>query len=70
MNRTVGRTCWAITEGYIPGTSSGPSPQMTSHETVWLLNASERDAHVRITVFFNDRDPVGLYRVTVPARRT
>jgi len=29
-----------------------------------------RDAEVRITLFFRDRDPVGPYRVTVPARRT
>jgi hypothetical protein len=39
-------------------------------ETVCLLNAGERDAHVEITVYFTDRDPVGPYRVTVPARRT
>jgi hypothetical protein len=43
---------------------------MTSHETVCLLNASDRDAHVEITVFFADREPCGPYRVTVPARRT
>jgi hypothetical protein len=28
------------------------------------------DAHVEIRVFFSDREPVGPYRVTVPARRT
>ena len=43
---------------------------MTSHETVCLLNAGERDADVQITVYFTDRDPIGPYRVTVPARRT
>ena len=35
-----------------------------------LLNASDTDAHVEITVFSADREPVGPYRVTVPARRT
>ncbi|XXU81047.1 sensory rhodopsin transducer [Sorangium sp. So ce1151] len=35
-----------------------------------LLKTSDRDAQVTITVFFSDRDPVGPYRVTVPARRT
>jgi hypothetical protein len=29
-----------------------------------------RDAHVEITIFCADREPVGPYRVTVPARRT
>jgi hypothetical protein len=43
---------------------------MTSHETACLLNASERDAHVRITIFFSDREPAGPYNVTVPAKRT
>jgi hypothetical protein len=66
----VGRTVWAIAEGYIPGASTGPEPQMTSHETACILNTGSRDAHVKITIFFSDRDPVGPYHVTVPARRT
>jgi hypothetical protein len=66
----IGRKRWAIAEGYIPGWSHGPEPQMESHETVCLLNASDQDAHVEITIFFTDREPAGPYRVTVPARRT
>lgn len=66
----IGKKRWAIAEGYIPGWSHGPEPQMTSHETACLLNASDVDAHVQITVYFADREPVGPYRVTVPARRT
>ncbi|HWG79304.1 MAG TPA: sensory rhodopsin transducer [Stellaceae bacterium] len=65
-----GRKIWAIAEGFIPGESTGPSPLMTSHETVCMLNAGDAAAHVEITVFFEDREPVGPYRVTVPARRT
>jgi hypothetical protein len=70
MPEPIGCTRWAIAEGYIPPSSTGPEPQMTSHETVCLLNTSDRDADVRITVFFADREPAGPYRVTVPARRT
>ena len=70
MTAAIGRTRWAIAEGYIPSRSTGPEPQMTSHETACILNTSDRDAHVRITVFFADREPVGPYSVTVPARRT
>jgi hypothetical protein len=66
----IGRTRWAIAEGYIPGRSTGPRPEMTSHETACLLNAADRAATVEITVFFADRDPAGPYRVTVPPRRT
>ena len=70
VHAPIGRKRWVIAEGYIPGWSHGPEPQMTSHETACLLNASDRDAHVEIMIYFADREPVGPYRVTVPARRT
>ncbi len=66
----IGHTRWAIAEGWIPTWSHGPEPEMTSHETACLLNASDREAHVEITVFFADREPAGPYRVTVGPRRT
>lgn len=65
-----GRRTWAIAEGYIPSASTGEGPALESHETVCLLNASDRDAHVEIRLYFTDREPAGPYRVTVPARRT
>ena len=70
MPDPIGRRRWAIAEGYIPSSSHGPEPQMTSHETACVLNANDQDAHVAITVFFADREPAGPYRVTVAARRT
>jgi hypothetical protein len=66
----IGRTRWALAEGYIPSLSHGPSPQMISHETLCLLNTSDSDADVRITIYFADREPAGPYRLSVPARRT
>jgi len=70
MGKPLGHTQWAIPEGYIPFQSTGPAPSMTSHETACLLNTGDRDAHVEITLYFATREPVGPYRVTVPARRT
>ena len=66
----IGRTRWALAEGYIPSLSHGPSPQMISHETLCLLNTSDSEADVRITIYFADREPAGPYRLSVPARRT
>ncbi len=66
----LGKTRWAIAEGYIPEGSHGPEPEMTSHETVCVLNTGEEDAHVEITIYYADREPVGPYEVTVPAERT
>lgn len=70
MTKPIGNTRWAIAEGYIPAGSTGPEPQFTSHETACLLNTSDQDAHVEITIYFSDREPAGPYRVTVLARRT
>ena len=67
---SIGRKRWAIAEGYIPAYSHGPEPQFTSHETVCVLNASDQEARVRLTIFYSDREPVGPYRFTVGARRT
>jgi hypothetical protein len=70
MSEAIGKRLWAIAEGYIPGTSHGPAPALTSHETFCVLNAADSDAHVEVLLYFTDREPVGPYRVTVPARRT
>jgi hypothetical protein len=66
----VGHKRWAIAEGYIPSRSSFSDRALISHETACILNATDRDAHVVITIFFADRDPAGPYRVTVGAQRT
>jgi hypothetical protein len=66
----IGRTHWAIAEGYIPSQSVSSERALLSHETACILNAGDREAHVAITIFFVDRDPVGPYQVVVPARRT
>src|SRR4051812_42881162 len=70
MNNPIGRKSWAIAEGYIPSSSQGPAPEMTSHEAVCILNTADQDAHVQIMIYFSEREPVGPYRVLVPARRT
>lgn len=66
----IGAKVWAIAEGYIPEASTGHGPEFESHETACILNASSQDAHIKLTIFFKDRDPAGPYRITVPARRT
>lgn len=70
MTTPIGRTRWAIAEGYIPPTSTGEGRPFESHETVCILNAGDQDAEIAITVYFSDREPAGPYRFTVPARRT
>lgn len=66
----IGQKIWAIPEGYIPTTSNGPKPDMESHDTICVLNTNDQDADIEITFYFSDKEPVGPYKITVPAKRT
>ncbi|MGE0315079.1 MAG: sensory rhodopsin transducer [Lautropia sp.] len=66
----LGRTLWAIAEGWIPSRGMQGNRALESHETACILNAGDEEAHIEITLYFADRDPVGPYRATVGARRT
>jgi hypothetical protein len=66
----IGKKIWAIPEGYIPAWSNGPAPEFTSHEAACILNTGGSDAHIELTIYFADREPVGPYRIVVPALRT
>jgi hypothetical protein len=66
----VGRKVWAIAEGYIPSQSVSSDHALVSHEAACILNSSDEDAEISITLFFTDREPCGPYRTKVGARRT
>ena len=67
----IGKTRWAIPEGFIPSESvPGGGRPLLSHEAACVLNTGDTYAQVSITLYFVDREPVGPYRMTVPARRT
>jgi hypothetical protein len=66
----IGRRRWAIAEGYIPSESKFSERALVSHETACILNASDLDAEVALTIYFADREPVGPYQISVGARRT
>jgi hypothetical protein len=70
MSKPIGRTVWAIAEGYIPPASTAPAPELVSHESVCMLNAGLQEAHVEIMVYFANRKPAGPYRFTVAPERT
>jgi hypothetical protein len=70
MAQAIGHRRWVIPEGYILAWSHGPGPELTSHEAACMLNVSDEDAYIAITVYFSDREPAGPYRLRVPARRT
>ena len=65
----IGARIWAIGDGWIPPASTGPAPDMTSHDSACMLNPNDEPTEVAMTVYFHDREPVGPYRLTIPARR-
>ena len=59
---------WYIPDMYWPARSSGRD--YVSHEAVCVLNPSGQPCKIRITLFFEDRDPAELETVVCSARRT
>ncbi|MGZ5050115.1 MAG: sensory rhodopsin transducer [Methylobacter sp.] len=66
----IGHKRWVIPDGYIPPTSTGNSRELVGHDALCILNCDAQDAHIEITLYFSDREPVGVYRFVVEARRT
>jgi hypothetical protein len=65
----LGRRTWAIAGGHIPLDTHGPEPQCTSYDRICLLNTSDGEAHVEMTLIYSDAEAVGPYRVCIAARR-
>lgn len=62
-----GRHRWFVADAFLPG---GSSRGVESHESACLLNTAGRAATVRLTFFFEDREPAGPVEIVVEARRT
>ena len=66
----IGHRAWAIPEGFIPGGSFSQERELVSHEACCILNAGDTPASIELTLYFEDREPAGPYRVEVGPRRT
>jgi hypothetical protein len=62
-----GRLRWYVADAFLPAESSHG---VVSHESACLLNASEREARLTFTFFFEDREPIGPVELKLEARRT
>lgn len=59
---------WLIPDMYYPSESL-PGP-VHGHEAICVLNPSDEDAEIDITLYFEEREPMKLQRSACPARRT
>lgn len=69
----AGSRRWYFPDGDLPPASptdpNGGEHQPTAHESLMILNVGDRDAHVRISFFFEDHASLDGITVTVPSRR-
>lgn len=66
-DHAIGHRVWMVPDGYLP---VGAADGLDSHEAVCVLNTGEIAATVSLTVYLEDRDPIGPFVETVGARRT
>lgn len=67
MTKAIGHKIWAISDGYIQPKSIGDAE---SHDGLCVLNSGDIDAHLDITIYFADREPMKNVFATCGARRT
>jgi hypothetical protein len=65
----LGKKEWLLPGGYIPLQSTGREPDFTSHDKISILNTSDSEALVEIEIFYEDKAPVGIYKLKVKPRR-
>lgn len=68
MYQPRGEKHWIIPDGFIPPTSAPGAYE--SHESICVLNCSSEEALLRITIFFEDRNPLENILTVIPGRRT
>jgi hypothetical protein len=69
MSELIGKKVWAFAGGHIPLWSGGKEPEFTSHDKISVLNTSAKDAEIKITIFYENKEAVKDHTIRVPARR-
>jgi hypothetical protein len=62
----AGKTRWFVPDAFLPAESSHG---VDSHESACLLNCGDREARLRLTFYFEDREPMGPVDLVLGARR-
>lgn len=62
-----GKKVWLIPDGYMSDTVKG---EFVSHEAVCVLNLSGKTAHIDLTFYFEDADPLAGFHAVCEDKRT
>ena len=63
----LGKNTWFIADGYMSDTVKG---EFVSHEAVCVLNLSGETAHIDLTLYFEDCEPLRGFHATCDHERT
>ena len=62
-----GAKTWYFPDGYLP--EKNTEGTLESHEALMILNTGERDAHIAIDIYFDDRPPLRDIETIVQSER-
>ncbi|MGQ9628911.1 MAG: sensory rhodopsin transducer [bacterium] len=71
-----GAKVWIIPDGYLPTLSAEDKKKQRSgkgyfsHESICVVNTGTEDAHLKIDIYFEDREPIRDIPVTVGGERS
>lgn len=63
-----GKKIWCLPDCYYPANST--EAPYVSHEAVCVLNVTDQDAHISITLYFEDAEPQSGFHAECGRRRT
>ena len=63
----AGSRVWIVPDCFLPAKSTG---DLKSHESNCVLNIGKKPATLRLTAYFENREPMAGFQATCPPRRT
>lgn len=66
MQQGKGKQVWVFPDGELPPAGDF---ELKAHESLIILNQTENDANIKMTLFFTDREPIENIPVVVAGRR-
>lgn len=67
MAENEGKKIWIFPDGDLP--DKDEKSRFEAHEALMVLNTSDRDAHLQLTFYFSDKDPIENISQSVKAKR-
>ncbi|MCL6086795.1 MAG: sensory rhodopsin transducer [Actinobacteria bacterium] len=69
IKNSDGSRTWYIADGWLPSKNKEKGANLEGHEALMALNCNKDEAKIKISVFFEDKDPIENISLIVPPRR-